>query len=212
MAAAWARAEMWWSQCGGRTDRAGVPSQGVRATHPVEGDLSVYVEACAPGSRFADVGLEGCGLDTATVGETLLTFRLADAAAGVTVQAVRKIVVHPVCSSGEVLCSTLACAAAGVCLSGVPLDVAPANSAPLLRLADGDAAVKYAARGAAYGPCLTEPRSSCTAAPVAFDPQDGDLAGSVLACPPDECLEFGCPGHEFRKKGVPAGTQRVPSA
>lgn len=177
--------------------------QGARATHPVEGDISAYVEACAPGSRFSVVGLEGCALDTATVGEVALTFSITVSASRTAVTAVRTLVIHPVCALDEVLCSTLVCSGSGVCLVGEPLQVPRANSAPLLRLADGDLSVKYVARGAEYGVCASgDAPSSCAAAPVAFDPEDGSLSDSVLACPPDECMEFGCPGHEFRDKGT----------
>eukprot|EP00892_Ulva_mutabilis_P005686 jgi/Ulvmu1/348/UM001_0353.1 len=178
--------------------------QGVQATHPVEGDVSAYVDACAPNRRFSDVGLEACELDTATVGRTVLQFSLTYTATNTTVQVVRMVVVYPVCVSGEVLCSTLVCAASGVCLPGLPLYITPANNAPRLTLADEDAVVKYVARGVPYNTCKTDEssESSCAAAPAAFDEEDGSLTDSVLACPPDECLLFGCPGHEFRKKGL----------
>lgn len=177
--------------------------QGARATHPVDGDLTVYVEACATGFVFSAVGLDGCGLNTSAVGEYTVTFSVADAASGSVVEVRRTVVVHPVCPSGDVLCSMLACSASGVCVSGRPLTVSKTNSAPLLRLADGDARVKYVGRGVEYTPCRGgDTGSACAAAPVAFDPEDGSLSEEVLACPPDECMDFGCPGHAFRHKGV----------
>eukprot|EP00976_Prorocentrum_cordatum_P080618 1184043-Prorocentrum_minimum.AAC.1 len=30
----------------------------------------------------------------------------------------------------------------------------------------------------------------------------GDLTEHVLSCPPAHCLPAGCPGHEFRRKGL----------
>eukprot|EP00798_Chlamydomonas_sp_ICE-L_P031297 gene31297-6445_t len=42
----------------------------------------------------------------------------------------------------------------------------------------------------------------CERGAAAFDKQDGDLTFKVLACPPADCLDAGCPGHEFIKKGI----------
>lgn len=177
--------------------------QGVRATHPVDGDVSAYVEACASGFRFSEVGLEMCALNTSIVGRQEVTFRLVDVVSDTSVQATRTVVVHPVCSSDEVLCSTLVCSSSDVCISGEPLVTTPANSAPRLKLADGDLSVKYVGRGVEYATCESdEAHSSCAAAPSAFDPEDGSLSDDVLACPPDECMDFRCPGHTFRSKGV----------
>lgn len=179
--------------------------QGARARHPVDGDVTAYVEACARGYFFSAVGLDGCALDTSTVGEHTVTFSVVDATSGSVVERSRTVVVHPLCASGDVLCSTLTCSASGVCVSGRPLTTSTANSAPLLRLADGDVRVKYVARGVEYAPCGSgDTRSACAAAPVAFDPEDGSLSEDILACPPDECMDFGCPGHAFRDKGVPS--------
>eukprot|EP00798_Chlamydomonas_sp_ICE-L_P013353 gene13353-19195_t len=57
-----------------------------------------------------------------------------------------------------------------------------------------------------YGACLKgEDGSSsvlCERGATAFDEQDGDLTFKVLACPPADCLDSGCPGHEFINKGI----------
>ena len=37
---------------------------------------------------------------------------------------------------------------------------------------------------------------------LAEDAYGHGLAGRVLSCPPDSCLPFGCPGHEFSRKGL----------
>lgn len=38
--------------------------------------------------------------------------------------------------------------------------------------------------------------------PQAFDEEDGNLTAHILACPPSQCLSFGCPGHELLVKGL----------
>lgn len=53
---------------------------------------------------------------------------------------------------------------------------------------------------------FTDPKNAipavdtCNAGPHAFDLEDGNLTQRVLACPPPECLPFGCPGHELYVK------------
>lgn len=41
-----------------------------------------------------------------------------------------------------------------------------------------------------------------SAGATAFDLEDGDLTHRILTCPPPECMPFGCPGHELRRKGI----------
>ena len=82
---------------------------------------------------------------------------------------------------------------------------AVANAAPQLTLAAGALTQVYVPRGAAYGRCSQQDlatRLLCEPGVVARDVEDGDLTSRVLACPPTECLRFGCPGHEFVVKGA----------
>lgn len=50
----------------------------------------------------------------------------------------------------------------------------------------------------------TEPTVTalCELGANATDAEDGNLTSKVLACPPESCLAYGCPGHEFEVKGL----------
>eukprot|EP00854_Cymbomonas_tetramitiformis_P008806 gene8806-10440_t len=127
---------------------------------------------------------------------------------------VRNVTVEPHCPPGESLClSGVGCSTQGVCVEDLvasrsPEDAPPENAAPAIALRVNEAAGSYVsvAQYSEYSQCAagSEPTaaSPCESGATAMDDEDGDLTGSVLACPPAACLDVGCPGHEFATKGV----------
>jgi hypothetical protein len=184
--------------------------QGATASHPVDGDLSPYITACSPDYPFVRLGLLGCNLDTSMLGRYTIRFSIKDMATGITATAARTVVVHAICAEDEIVCEDLHCGSGGLCLASEAL-VIPRNTPPVLRLRKDDDARVFVKRGVKYEVCRAPGAGSdvdggaslvCQGVPEAFDAEDGDLSENVLACPPDKCLPFGCPGHELRRKGV----------
>lgn len=172
----------------------------------MDGDLSTYIDACVPGYRFAAQGLAGCALDTQQLGNHSVTFFLSDNRAVPSFNtAARIILVHPACSEDETLCADLTCSISGLCLDGAAVEQ---NAAPQLQFSDGEQSTLYIPRGANYQSCISSDNTSdttgrvCESGPVAYDEEDGPIPDRILACPPDECLKRGCPGHEFYSKGL----------
>ena len=83
-------------------------------------------------------------------------------------------------------------------------DPAPSNQPPSIVLI-GSKAIKLK-RFTKYERCPDGTASSdeapCEAGANAVDNEDGDLGAKLLSCPPDDCLDVGCPGHEFQSKGL----------
>lgn len=189
--------------------------QGAQAAHKVDGDLTIHIDACTPGHRFTTQGLSSCSLDTTVLGNHSIPFFLSDTSLAVTSSiATRTIIVHPLCPSEEELCADLSCSASGYCF-GSTVAERKENTSPQLHLRTGEQARVYVPRGTQYSYCnttsdVTDPMAGsdttvgrlCEKGPVAFDEEDGLIAHRVLACPPPECLSFGCPGHELQTKGL----------
>ena len=185
--------------------------QGAVATHPVDGDLTIHLDACAPGHRFASRGLSACSLDTNVLGNHTVSFFLSDALVPSSDSATRTLVVHAACPSEEVLCADNSCSTSGFCFASTPSARAE-NAAPSLQFTTGEQATVYVPRGIQYEYCNTTSelltgadtteRMFCERGPVAFDEEDGFISHRILACPPPECIFSGCPGHELQAKGL----------
>lgn len=178
--------------------------QGAEAFDSVEGDRSSQVTACSPDSFFDKHGLQACTFSTAEPGNHTLAYTLLDTATGVEHVVQRTLVVSPDCSGDESACTSLQCSVGRLCTSGTPLGT-PFNGPPLLRFAGAAKSAVKMPRGTAFMPCSQQrpyDTAECEAGAVAVDPEDGNLSASVLACPPEDCMWRGCPGHEFRRKGV----------
>eukprot|EP00798_Chlamydomonas_sp_ICE-L_P009233 gene9233-16381_t len=87
--------------------------------------------------------------------------------------------------------------------------VSSTNTQPKLALVQGsnsESEIVSVRQFKLYGACLEGKDGSsdvlCERGAAAFDEQDGDLTFKVLACPPADCLDAGCPGHEFINKGI----------
>eukprot|EP00892_Ulva_mutabilis_P000877 jgi/Ulvmu1/10790/UM069_0024.1 len=179
---------------------------GAAASHPVDGELTPFVDACRPGFRFASEGLLGCTYDTSTPGIYPLTFVVTVPGTARSATATRRLIVYPRCAAGEFSCEDLRCSLAALCVTAPgPLRL-PANLAPRLTAAPGTALWAPVPAGVPYSRC-TESNSSmgegvCEAGAVAVDPEEGGITPRVLACPPDSCIQLGCPGHEFERKGL----------
>eukprot|EP00892_Ulva_mutabilis_P001791 jgi/Ulvmu1/11612/UM008_0013.1 len=180
--------------------------QGATASHPVDGDLTPYVNACRPGLRFATYGIQACTYDTSTPGVYSLTFSVTVPGTTSRASTTRTLVVYPVCGMTEFSCMDLRCSLAELCLSAAgPLQL-PVNHAPRLWLPEGQLAQVSVQAGREYGRCAADGGAGvgvqCEAGVAAVDPEEGDLTARVLACPPESCLPLGCPGHEFESKGL----------
>lgn len=183
-------------------------AQGARAFHSIDGDITAYVEACKAGVRFSQHGLQGCTYDTSTPGVYSITFSVTVPGTSLRASVTRRLVVYPTCGLIEFSCTDLQCSLAELCLSvGGELQV-PVNHAPRLLLPQGQIAQVAVQGGLVYSKCsadeVADASLKCESGVLATDMEDGDLTARVLACPPDDCLAFGCPGHEFQVKGVHA--------
>jgi hypothetical protein len=175
--------------------------QGATAHHAVDGDLSVYIEACKPNYRFSHRGVTACALDTNKLGNYTIRFFAARVVQHTSNVVERTIVVHPACPAGEHLCSDYVCSSSSICLGSQRL-AQTYNSAPTLSWGSSDVAIKYVARGRSYGYCGGGKYDVCEDGPVAYDKEDGFISHRILACPPADCLFYACPGHELRVKGL----------
>lgn len=178
-------------------------AQGAVAHDAVEGDISSFVDACASGYRFSSVGLAGCDLDTQTPGTYTLNFSVLDTATNEPVSVSRTVTVLPECPSGETVCIDNSCSVGGVCVAGLAAEPA-ANNAPVLLQLGSDKLDVQVPAGTSFEACASGGVASeyCEPGFGARDIEDGDLTEFVLACPPADCLVFGCPGHEFAVKGT----------
>ncbi|KAK3262721.1 hypothetical protein CYMTET_28429, partial [Cymbomonas tetramitiformis] len=183
-----------------------------------DGDLTAQVRACSrdggnSGRKFADAGLAPCQLDTSTPGQTNISFTVRNSV-GVVLEAVRLLVVTPQCPAWEKQCSSHgSCSTQGVCvedLAGPEVDSEPVtvDAAPVVTLIVTDVVGAFVAvgRNNPYAACTAGETPSearlCEPGVMAVDDNDGDVTNKVLSCPPQECLEVGCPGHEFAVKGI----------
>lgn len=162
----------------------------------------MYVEACRPGVRYNEHGLQGCTYDTSVPGVYPITFTVTVPGTPLQASVTRRLVVYPLCAGLEFSCLDLRCSIAELCLSAAGGLQIPENRAPRLTLQDGQLAKVRVQTGSAYERCGEGGGAGCEGGVLALDPEEGDLSGRVLACPPDSCLLFGCPGHEFEVKGV----------
>eukprot|EP00892_Ulva_mutabilis_P002638 jgi/Ulvmu1/12375/UM009_0021.1 len=184
--------------------------RGATAHSTVEGDVSAAVHACHEGLEFQRVGLRGCGINTNIIGETRLQFSVRHGSG--TVAVTRVLWVVPVCTGGEALCGDRSCSISQLCPDGGgPRREAEANAAPLLQLrpvtSAGGGDVAPVPRGWRYAVCsgaLPTQQKPCETGAVAYDHQGRDISHKILACPPDACMPYGCPGHELSRKGIGA--------
>ena len=191
------------------------------AWHPIDGDLTSHIDACQPGFRFSAHGLAACALDTSALGNHTIPFFLSDASlAASSMVATRTVVVHPVCAAAEHLSSDgsgMVCSSSGFCPVGSQPTEQMENTKPTLHYTSAALGNLYVPRGTQYRFCdegATFANSMCASGPLAFDEEDGFISHRVLACAPNSCLAYGCPGHELHIKGLALGcgvdTERAP--
>ena len=118
-------------QCGPGVPLATGCDPGVRAIDPVEGDLSVVVNACLGGSTFARNGLRACGFDTHVPGPYEIEYWVRDSATGEVVATTRTLVCVP--RAGPAGCAAWTRAAASSALQPLTstLATAPVESISL---------------------------------------------------------------------------------
>lgn len=128
--------------------------------------------------------------------------------------------VSPACATPERLCPDLAsCSVGGACVGADGIGGGGGGASSLLGASPEPTAPSISlVSSAAYGTAVTVRRFSSLAAcapgaqPSADAPCDPgataaeadgtDITYRVLSCPPEDCLPFGCPGHEFATKGL----------
>lgn len=126
-----------------------------------------------------------------------------------------RIQVKSICPEGERLCIDLvSCSSVGVCLEDLDISFeknlreAQIDHAPVISLVHHDLLPQFLdiPRFSAFESCtqgqLPMENKLCDLGAVAIDEEDGDITASVLACPPENCLDQGCPQHKFSVKGV----------
>ncbi|KAK3269638.1 hypothetical protein CYMTET_21928 [Cymbomonas tetramitiformis] len=202
-----------YSECGEGWPLAQACDRGANAESARDGTLSADVRVCGaggPGARFAQEGLRGCALDTAAPGTRSIGFAVEDSA-GASAGATRTVTVQPRCAAGEAVCRTgTECSVEEVCVGDldsreteIEIGNEPVITLNMTRLVGMFVGVP---RFSQYSLCRegVAPTESalCDPGVEAEDPEDGNLAHKVLACPPADCLDTGCPGHELAVKGL----------
>ncbi|KAK3273248.1 hypothetical protein CYMTET_18494, partial [Cymbomonas tetramitiformis] len=197
-----------------------VCDRGAEAEDGTDGVLTSYIRACAPAgdakagttSNFAAAGLAACQLDTSAGGrEVNISFTVQNSA-GAQATVVRTVVITPHCAPWEHTCADrVSCSEAGVCQAGLAAAQAeepPVDAPPALNLMVSEALGEFVtvAKGAPYDRCPAGHTPTvevlCEPGAEAVDAEEGDISRHVLACPPDSCIDMGCPEHEFVRKGL----------
>ncbi|KAK3279960.1 hypothetical protein CYMTET_12181 [Cymbomonas tetramitiformis] len=193
--------------------------KGAHAVDARDGDLTAIVVACTTDgvdNRYVNRGVLGCGVDTTQPGEYAVELAVTNSL-GLSSALQRFVTVTAACPVGETLCRDgLTCSTEGVCISGLDggngVEESAAEDAPPTVTLHVSEAVPSAyvsvKQHHPYEKCgggmeqqadaLCEPGANAT------DAEDGDLTAGVLVCPPASCLRTGCPGHEWRYKGLAA--------
>ncbi|KAK3272169.1 hypothetical protein CYMTET_19521 [Cymbomonas tetramitiformis] len=161
-------------------------------------------EPQAPGSILA------CKVDTDTPGVYTVIYEV-HASSGLSARVSRNVTVVKSCPTGEKLCSSqTTCSEGGTCTEDLSAAAAeePPDEPPILSLVTNDALPSnlFIRQHSTYEACRPgqEPEVGklCEPGAEATDDVDGNLTGRVLSCPPESCLDTGCPGHEFVTKGI----------
>lgn len=193
---------------------------GADAVDPLDGDLSDFVTACSPDgvvNRFSYKGVTGCGVDTETAGVYFIEY-LVHNSVGLTASATRNVTVTARCPIGEELCTDgVECTVNGVCYSELGElglteedDKEPAVRPTVTLRTSAAVPSRYVEvrQYQVYEACSEEEllqNSSdvlCEPGAEASDAVAGDLTSAVLACAPGSCLNTGCVGYEWVKKGM----------
>ena len=117
--------------------------QGATAFDTVDGDLTPWVQACAPGFHFSEHGLQGCGIDTSVVGDYTVTFSILGSASTEVISVSRIVRVLAQCPEQEDLCSDGTCSEDGVCELGLYEPTTQQRLPPSIALV-GSVATKHA--------------------------------------------------------------------
>ncbi|KAK3276613.1 hypothetical protein CYMTET_15331 [Cymbomonas tetramitiformis] len=188
--------------------------RGASAVDDEDGVLDQEVLACSPDGvsyKFVKKGVEACEVDTTRPGEYEVHFEVYDSL-GARASISRHVTVLDECSVGEHLCANdpTVCSAAGICISDMEAPESPEmeDEAPVIWLVNNSVLPAFldVRQGVAYMACapsqVPKEGALCEAGAEAWDHENGNLTARVLSCPPQDCQDVGCPGHEFASKGV----------
>ncbi|KAK3235730.1 hypothetical protein CYMTET_54090 [Cymbomonas tetramitiformis] len=193
-----------------------VCDRGATAAHPVDGNLDDQVLACSPDGtsyKYVNKGVEACKVDTGTPGVYSVVYEVYSSR-GVVARVQRNVTVEITCSTGESPCaSRVTCSEGGACLEDLEEGVRESrqdvvDEPPSLWLVNTTLLPVYLSlkQHSAYAACAPgqSPKedSLCELGAEADDAEGGNLTARVLSCPPESCLDTGCPGHEFATKGI----------
>ena len=184
--------------------------RGVKAFDSTDGDLTPYVRACD--RSFQDEGLAGCAISGSDYpGEYEIEFSVTDSA-GQRARVVRKVVIVVQCEAGKVRCRDgVTCVPEGMpCEADIvtEIDEAVEFTAPPMppNVTLLGSSILKIPRFIEYTSCSSGQFSSdlvpCDEGSLALGAMGESLADSLLVCPPESCMPFGCPGHELWRKGV----------
>ena len=184
--------------------------RGVTAMDTTDGDLTPYVMACD--RNFQSEGLAGCAIHGSDYpGMHDIKFSVTDSA-GNEAHVLRKVMILVQCDAGMVRCKDgITCVPEGnPCVMNIGAEIEQAAEPPATAMPPNvtllGPAVLTLPRFATYTSCasdkLSTDRALCDQGAIAHDDVDGNLTDSLLVCPPESCMPFGCAGHELWRKGV----------
>jgi hypothetical protein len=207
-----------YTACTAATPTSVVCDRGARASDAEDGDLTMRVTAC--GGRWSTRGVGACAVNTSLSGLYTVHYVVTDSA-GVEASVNRTVEVTPVCAAGERLCADdVSCSVGGACTLDLALDTQleqvqqqdNAEVPPTLTLRTSPVLSRYVEvrRFGAFAACAPgvgpTKEALCEPGADAEDYAGVNLTAAVLACPPEECLSTGCPGHQVRRWRQSRGT------
>ncbi|KAK3250155.1 hypothetical protein CYMTET_40451 [Cymbomonas tetramitiformis] len=190
--------------------------QGAEATDQEDGEITDEVRACSPDEavcyKFSSQGIAAAGVN-GTIPGVYLVLYYVEASNGARAYATRTVTVTPACDVGERVClDRVSCSLDDLCVDELDTnglsDAAEEDTAPNMTLVT-HALVgqfvdvrQYSAYEACAAATAPEEDALCDPGVTVEDAEDGNLTAAALSCPPDSCISTGCPGHEFRAKGL----------
>ncbi|KAK3254277.1 hypothetical protein CYMTET_36504 [Cymbomonas tetramitiformis] len=202
-----------YTKCSEASGLADVCDKGATAVDEADGILDSQILACSPDGvsyKWGNKGVQNCKVDTGVPGNYLVRYQVFNSV-GLSAEASRNITVVKSCPTGEKLCSSkTTCSTGGTCMDdlGGGSTEAVEDLAPTLTLLGNNflsssiSVKQYSSYQACAAGVVPKDGKLCEMGAEAHDEESGNITKRVLSCPPTDCLDQGCPGHEFVTKGV----------